>query len=123
MPAATMLRIHLMQQWYALSDPAMEDALYEIEAMPRFYGRRYLSIQIDTNRCLCGHTQDKVRASNGLTCRQNTRSAHPDESLAQSLACYGRRNGSLGKPIGNRRASRGFFQPTHKYADRNQRGE
>jgi hypothetical protein len=24
MPAATMLRIHFMQQWYALSDPAMD---------------------------------------------------------------------------------------------------
>jgi IS5 family transposase len=25
-----MLRIHLMQHWYALSDPAMEDALIEV---------------------------------------------------------------------------------------------
>ena len=31
-----MLRIYFMQQWYALSDPAMEDALYEIESMRRF---------------------------------------------------------------------------------------
>jgi IS5 family transposase len=38
MPASTMLRIHFMQQWYALSDPAMEDALYEIESMRRFAG-------------------------------------------------------------------------------------
>lgn len=29
----TMRRIHLMQQWYALSDPAMEEALYEIVSM------------------------------------------------------------------------------------------
>jgi len=33
-----MLRIYFMQQWYALSDPAMEDALYEIESMRRFSG-------------------------------------------------------------------------------------
>ena len=33
-----MLRIYFMQQWYALSDPAMEDALYEIESMRRFAG-------------------------------------------------------------------------------------
>jgi IS5 family transposase len=26
-PPATMLRIHLLQQWFDLSDPAMEDAL------------------------------------------------------------------------------------------------
>jgi IS5 family transposase len=38
MPLATMLRIYFMQQWYALSDPAMEDALYEIESMRRFAG-------------------------------------------------------------------------------------
>jgi transposase, IS5 family len=25
-PCATMLRVYLLQQWYALSDPAMEDA-------------------------------------------------------------------------------------------------
>ncbi|WDK02856.1 IS5 family transposase [Xanthomonas campestris] len=33
---ATMLRIHLLQQWYALSDPAMEDALHEIPTLRRF---------------------------------------------------------------------------------------
>jgi IS5 family transposase len=31
-PLETMLRVHLMQQWYDLSDPAMEDALIEVEA-------------------------------------------------------------------------------------------
>lgn len=34
----TMLRIHCMQLFYNLSDPAMEDALYEIESMRRFAG-------------------------------------------------------------------------------------
>ena len=38
MPLATMLRVYFMQQWYALSDPGMEDALYEIESMRRFAG-------------------------------------------------------------------------------------
>lgn len=33
-----MLRIYFMQQWYGLSDPAMEDSLYDIEAMRRFAG-------------------------------------------------------------------------------------
>jgi len=31
-----MLRIYFMQQWYALSDPAMEDSLYDITSMRRF---------------------------------------------------------------------------------------
>ena len=38
MPLESMLRIYFMQQWYALSDPAMEDALYEIDSMRRFAG-------------------------------------------------------------------------------------
>ncbi|MBW8192049.1 IS5 family transposase [Neiella marina] len=35
-PLATMLRIHLLQQWYNLSDPAAEDALYEVASMRLF---------------------------------------------------------------------------------------
>lgn len=37
-PLSVMLRIHCMQLFYNLSDPAMEDALYEIESMRRFAG-------------------------------------------------------------------------------------
>lgn len=33
-----MIRIHIMQQWYGLSDPAMAEALYEIASMHRFAG-------------------------------------------------------------------------------------
>jgi len=36
MPLERMLRIYFMQQWYGLSDPAMEDSLYDIESMRRF---------------------------------------------------------------------------------------
>ena len=32
----TMLRIHFMQQWFTLSDPAMEDALYDIPMFRKF---------------------------------------------------------------------------------------
>jgi transposase, IS5 family len=35
-PLETMLRVHLMQNWFALSDPAMEEALYEITPMRTF---------------------------------------------------------------------------------------
>ncbi|WP_252166880.1 IS5-like element ISVch5 family transposase [Vibrio cholerae] len=35
-PLETMFRIHCMQQWYSLSDEAMEDALYEIASMRLF---------------------------------------------------------------------------------------
>lgn len=33
-----MLRIYFLQQWFNLSDPAMEDALYDMESMRRFAG-------------------------------------------------------------------------------------
>lgn len=39
-PLNVMLRIHVMQLFYNLSDPAMEDELYEIESMRRFAGLR-----------------------------------------------------------------------------------
>ena len=35
-PLATMLRVHFLQQWYALSDPGIEEALYEMPVMRRF---------------------------------------------------------------------------------------
>jgi len=31
-----MLRVQLMQNWFALSDPAMEEALYEIASLRGF---------------------------------------------------------------------------------------
>jgi transposase, IS5 family len=37
-PLATMLRIHFMQQWFALSDPAMEEALHDMPVMRAFAG-------------------------------------------------------------------------------------
>jgi IS5 family transposase len=37
-PLETMLRVHLMQNWFSLSDPAMEEALYEITPMRFFAG-------------------------------------------------------------------------------------
>jgi IS5 family transposase len=37
-PLEQMLRIHFMQQWFNLSDPAMEDSLYDSESMRRFAG-------------------------------------------------------------------------------------
>src|SRR3954465_6317949 len=37
-PLAAMLRIPCLQQWYGLSDPAMEEELYEIASMRQFAG-------------------------------------------------------------------------------------
>jgi len=39
-PLSVMLRVHCVQLFYNLSDPAMEDMLYEIESVRRFVGLR-----------------------------------------------------------------------------------
>lgn len=44
-PLEAMLRVHLMQNWFALSDPSMEEALYEIASLRSFAGLK-LSEQI-----------------------------------------------------------------------------
>ena len=38
---ATMLRIHFMQQWFTLSDPAMEEALHDVPLFREFAGLNY----------------------------------------------------------------------------------
>lgn len=37
-PLMTMLRVHLMQNWFGYSDPAMEEALYETTILRQFAG-------------------------------------------------------------------------------------
>ena len=39
-PLGTMLRVHCVQWFYNLSDPGMEDLLYEVESVRRFAGLR-----------------------------------------------------------------------------------
>ncbi len=43
---AIMLCIHLLQQWYSLSDPAMEEALIEVPTTRRFVGIELIADQI-----------------------------------------------------------------------------
>lgn len=49
----TQLRIYLMQQWFNLSDPMMEDALYEIESMRRFAGLELCEDRIPDETTIC----------------------------------------------------------------------
>lgn len=60
-PLATMLRIHLLQQWYSLSDPAMEEALIEVSRMCRFAGIDLISDRIpdETTILTSRHLQEK----------------------------------------------------------------
>lgn len=53
--AAVMLRIYFMQQWYNLSDPAMEDSLYDVDSMRRFAGVSLDDIPDETTICKFRH--------------------------------------------------------------------
>jgi IS5 family transposase len=43
---ATILRIHLLQEWYSLSDPVMEEALLVVPTMRRYAGIELISERI-----------------------------------------------------------------------------
>ncbi|XVN55876.1 transposase [Cyanobium sp. BSA11S] len=77
-PLATMLRIPLMQQWFSLSDPAMEDALIEVPTMRRFAGIDMLSDRIPDETTILAfrhllekHTWESSFFRNQASCRQN----------------------------------------------------
>ncbi len=54
-PAEVLLRIYFLQQWYGLSDPAMEDSLYDSEAMRRFARVDLAHIPDETTVCKFRH--------------------------------------------------------------------
>ena len=65
-PADVMVRIYFMQQWYGLSDPAMEDSLYEVESMRRFAGVTLDSVPAETTICKFRHFLEKHRLTEAL---------------------------------------------------------
>lgn len=66
-PLETMLRIDLLQNWFSLSDPAMEEALYEITSMRQF-ARLTLSAPIpeDTTIMNFRHLLEKHQLASGI---------------------------------------------------------
>ncbi len=54
MPMERMLRTYFMQQWFNLSDPGMEDALYDSEAMRRFAGAELIDDAIPDKTTIRG---------------------------------------------------------------------
>jgi transposase, IS5 family len=57
-PLAVMLRIYCLQQWYNLSDPGAEEALYDIQSMCGFCGLDSAATQSPMRR----------RSSTSVTC-------------------------------------------------------
>ena len=50
MPLEVMLRLYCLQQWYALSDPAAEEALYDSDAMRRLLAWSWATTRSRTRR-------------------------------------------------------------------------
>ena len=72
-PLSVMLRVHCMQLFYNLSDPAMEDALYEIESMRRFAGLSITGTLPDESTILkFRHLLEKHQLGNKLFKEINT---------------------------------------------------
>ena len=65
-PPEVMLRIHFMQQWYGLSDPAMEDSLYDVESMRRFAGVDLDHILDETTICKFRHFLERHQLTAAL---------------------------------------------------------
>lgn len=61
-----MLRIYFMQQWFGLSDPAMEDSLYDIAPMRCFAGLGLDAIPDETTICRFRHFLERHRLTEKL---------------------------------------------------------
>ena len=58
-PLSSMLRTHLMQNWFGFSDPAMEEALYEITPLRHFARFRMSAIPDETTLLNFRHLLEK----------------------------------------------------------------
>ena len=61
-PLESILRVHLMQNWFALSDPAMEEALYEIASL-RAFAHLSLGEPIPDSSVMNGSSAHSARVS------------------------------------------------------------
>ena len=71
-PLSVMLRVHCVQLFYNLSDPGMEDMLYEVEPVRRFVGLRLSEALPDETTILhFRHLLEKHRLGEGLLAEIN----------------------------------------------------
>lgn len=84
-PLSSMLRIYCLQQWYSLSDPSMEESLYEIASMRHFALINIDAVPDETTLLHFRHLLEKHKltavlfstinqhlAAKGLTLKQGT---------------------------------------------------
>ncbi|WP_343364162.1 IS5 family transposase [Xanthomonas oryzae pv. oryzae] len=78
----TMLRIHFLQQWYALSDPSAEEALYDTVSMRRFAKIGGLDEVPDETTILhFRHLLERHDLARNLFNRVNAHLSHKGQSL------------------------------------------
>ena len=83
-PLSVMLRIHCVQLFYNLSDPGMEDMLYEVEPVRRFVGLRLSAALPDETTILhFRHLLEKHRLGEGLLAEINGQLASQGLRLRQ----------------------------------------
>jgi IS5 family transposase len=65
-----MLRIHLQQQWYSLSDPAMEEAVIEVPTMRHIVGIELISDRTPDGTTILAfrHLLEKHELGERLSC-------------------------------------------------------
>jgi IS5 family transposase len=67
-PLMAMLRIHLMQNWFGYSDPAMEEALYETTILRQFAGLSLERIPDETTILNFRRLLEKHELAAGILC-------------------------------------------------------
>ena len=74
-----MLRIHLLQQWYSFSDPAMEETLIEVPTMRCFAGIELISDRIPDETAILTfrHLLEKHELGEQTNFSQKTASIRP----------------------------------------------
>ncbi|KIA79293.1 transposase, partial [Chromobacterium piscinae] len=65
-PLSAMLRVYCLQHWYSLSDPAMEESLYEIASMRQFAGLSLDAIPDETTLLNFRHLLEKHQLTHAL---------------------------------------------------------
>jgi IS5 family transposase len=86
-PLETMLRIHLMQQWYDLSNPAIGDALIEMPTMRRFAGINLISDKIPDETTILSLRHLLENHNLGKQIFQTKTTASPTRSRRQLRMC------------------------------------
>ena len=108
-PLSAMLRVHCVQLFHNLSDPAMEDMLYEVESVRRFAGLKLSALPDETTILNFRHLLERhglgekllsainaSLASRGLRLREGT---VVDASLVEAPSSTKNRSGSTHSSI------------------------